>query len=329
MAAAPVIAFGELLMRLDTHGHERFVQSDGFRTTFTGGEANVAVALTQWGLPARLVSRVPDHDIGTACLNHFRRYGVETDLVLRGGERLGILFVETGASQRGSRVIYDRLHSSLRSIDPGELNWNAILDGAGWFHFTGTAPALGANVVEALRDGLATARERDVPVSFDCSFRSTLWSEDQAAEILPPLLEYVDVFVGSARDAQTFFGVPGEGEESMAGMAAKYDLRAVAYTERIVAPTGINTYSASLRLDGCTYVSPALDVAVVDRIGTGDAFTAGLIRGLILEDPPQRTLDFSVAAAVLKHTVPGDFALLSVEEIQQLLDGPGVGSVRR
>ncbi|QDU35793.1 2-dehydro-3-deoxygluconokinase [Maioricimonas rarisocia] len=327
--AAPVIAFGELLMRLDTHGHERFVQADGYRTTFTGGEANVAVALAQWGLPARLVSRVPDHDIGTACLNHFRRYGVDTDLVVRGGERLGILFVETGASQRGSRVIYDREHSALRSIEPTELDWPAILDGAGWFHFTGTAPALGDNVLTALREGLTAARGLGVPVSFDCSFRSTLWSEQQAAEILPPLLEYVDVFVGSERDAQTFFGIDQTGEASMAAMNETYGLRAVAYTHRTVQPTGINRYSAELFLEGTTYASPIVDVSVVDRIGTGDAFTAGLIRGLLLEESPQRTVDFAVAAAILKHTIPGDFALLSVEEVERFLDGSGAGYVLR
>lgn len=328
-SSRPVITFGELLMRLDAPGERRLVQADSFDVSFTGGEANVAVALAQWGLPARIVSKVPEHELGEACLNHFRRYGADVQNVIRGGERLGILFVEMGASQRGGKVVYDRLQTGFRSLRPGELDWEAILIDAGWFHFTGTAPAVGEHVREVLREGLAAAKRLKVPVSFDCSFRSTLWSEKEAAEVFPSLMEYVDMFIGSSRDAELFFGVTDDGRESLSSLQQKYGLACVAYTERRVEPTGINHYSALVLDGGEFYASPTYAIQVVDRIGAGDAFAAGLIRGRLLGQLSRDTVEFATAAAVLKHSIPGDFALLRVGEIDQLARGGAVGQIRR
>lgn len=326
---SPVVTFGELLLRLDAPDRKRIVQADSLAVSFTGGEANVAVALAQWGLPARIVSRVPDHELGRACVNHFRRYGADVSEVLRGGERLGILFVEPGASQRGSKVIYDRMQTSFRTLQPGDLDWEGILDDAGWLHFTGTAPAVGEGVREVLREGLTAARRKGVPISFDCSFPSSLWSVDEAAQVFPPLMEFVDLFVGSERDAVQFFGIDETGPESLAALRDRYGLQSVAYTQRAVSPTGTHRYSATVLEGDELCRGPEYEIDVVDRIGTGDAFAAGLIRGRLLGHPLSGTVRFATAAAVLAHSIPGDFALLSAEEVERLADGTDVGHVRR
>lgn len=325
----PVVCFGELLLRLDAPRYERLVQAATLTPTFTGGEANVAVALSQWGFTTKMVSRVPNHEIGDACLNQLRRYGVDVTEVQRGGDRLGLLFVETGASQRGSKVIYDRLHTSFRTLDPAEFDWPAILHATAWFHFTGTAPAIGDNVRQALREALACARERNIPVSFDCSFRSTLWSLEDARRVLPPLLEYVDVYFGSESDLATFFNVSETGLEGIEAFRRRYGLRTVAFTERTASETGVNRYWGRLASDRGTADSRAYEIEVVDRIGAGDAFAAGVIRGELRGDSLPATVEFAVAASVLKHTIPGDFALVSESEVIVLAEGAATVRVQR
>ncbi len=324
-----VVTFGELLMRLDTPGKRRFVQSDSLGISFTGGEANVAVALARWGLPTRMVSKVPSHDLGEACLDSLRRYGVATDHVLRGGDRLGLLFVEGGMAPRPTRVIYDRLHTSFREMQAGEIDWSAILAEARWLHVTGTAPAFGSGTRSVLREALDQAAGHGVTVSFDCSFRSSLWSASEAAEVFCDLMQYVDVFIGSERDAQTFFGVPGSGDASLHGLREKFGLQTVAYAHRTESSHGTSSYSACVLHGDQLVTTRPIEGIVVDRIGMGDAFAAGLIRGLIMDRPTQETADFAVAAGVLTQTLPGDFCLVSVDEVNELARDQTGGQVRR
>ncbi|MDX1967767.1 MAG: sugar kinase [Planctomycetaceae bacterium] len=328
-AIGPIVCFGEALMRLDAPGFQRFVQADSFQASFTGGESNVAVAAALWGLTSRMVSKVPAHDLGDACVNYYRRYGVDTRFMARGGDRLGIFFVENGRSQRGPRVIYDRSGSSFRQISPADFAWDQILDGASWFHFSGTAPALGEPVRNALRTALRECRERRIPVSFDCSYRSALWSVAEAAVAFQPLMEFVDVYLGSEQDARQFFGITTSGEQNQRDLRNLFGFRCVAYTTRDVTATGINHYSASILVGDELVTTPVFEIDVVDRIGAGDALTAGVIRGLLLQESPEVLTAFAMAAAVLKHSVPGDFALLGIDEIRQFAAGGSLAKVRR
>ncbi len=327
--AKSVVTFGELLLRLDTRGYERFVQSEGFGARYTGGEANVAAELAQWGVETFAVSKVPDHEIGQACVNYLRRFSINTDWVLRGPGRLGVLYVETGASQRSSKVVYDRDHTCFRGIRRGELDWDAILRGKDWFHFTGTAPALGPNVLAALKDGLRAAKRKKVTVSFDCNYRSTLWKHEEAARVLKGLMEYVDVFVGTHHDARTMFGIDAQPAESAALLRRRFGFRAVAYTLREGASASANRFGGLLcDAKGCD-VSRSYDMQMVDRIGGGDAFTGGLIYSMLFRLPRRRMIEFAAAAGCLKHTIPGDFNLVSINEVQALADGDATGRIRR
>jgi len=324
-----VVTFGELLLRLDTPGHERFVQAESFVARYTGGEANVAAELAQWGVSSFAVSKVPDHEIGQACVNYLHRFNIDTDWVLRGPGRLGILYVETGASQRPSKVIYDRDHSCFRGLRRGELDWDAILRGKDWFHFTGTAPALGPNVLAVLKDALSAAKRRGVAVSFDCNFRSTLWSRAEAARVLKSLMPFVEVFIGTHHDARALFGIEAEPAESAALLRRRFGFRAVAYTLREGASASVNRFGGLLcDAKGCD-VSRRYEMQMVDRIGGGDAFSGGLIYGLLQRWSRRRTIEFAAAAGCLKHSIPGDFNLASVAEVQQLVTSGESGKVQR
>jgi len=325
----PIVCFGEALMRLDTPGFERFVQASGFQASFTGGEANVAVSAALWGLSSRMVSKVPAHDLGDACINYYRRYGVDTQYMARGGDRLGIFFVENGRSQRGPRVIYDRVASSFRTVTAEDFDWDLILESASWFHFSGTAPALGPAVQSQLLTALKACRDRRIVVSFDVGYRSALWTIEDAKRGYAPLMEYVDVLIGSEQDATTFFGITSTGEQNHRDFAQAFGLQVVAYSDREVSQTGLHRYAAQVLIGEELVKTPVYEIDVVDRIGTGDAFTAGLIRGQLLNHTPQETTAFAMAAAVLKHSIPGDFALLSVAEIEHFAQGGSLAKVRR
>ena len=327
-ARKSLVAFGDLLL-LDTKGHERFVQSGEFVARYTGGEANVAAALSQWGVDAFAVSKVPDHELGQACVNYLRRFAINTDWVLRGPGRIGILYVETGASQRPSKVVYDRDHTCFRGIRRGELDWNAVLRGRDWLHFTGTAPALGSSVLAVLKDGLRAARRKGVTVSFDCNYRSALWSRKEASRVLAGLMEFVDVFIGTHHDARTLFGIDAEPAESAAQVRRQFGFRAVAYTLREGGSASVNRFSGLLCDAGGCDVSRAYDMQMVDRIGGGDAFSAGLIYALLMGWPRRRSIEFAAAAGCLKHSIPGDFNLVSVEEVRELAEKGESGRVRR
>ena len=333
-----VVTFGELLLSLSSKSHQRLVQAEEFVVRYTGAEANVAVSLAQLGFEAFAVSKVPAHEIGQACINTLRRYGVHTDYIVRGGDRLGLLYMEVGASDRPTKVIYDRSPSSIRQLRPGEIDWDAILAGKDWFHFSGTAPALGKEVVEALTAGLAAARRLGVSVSCDCNYRSKLWSMEEAGRALASLLPYANVVICGKDDPQKIFGlVPvreglpqAEHEQQMAELLRqRFNLDAVAMTFREAVSASVNGWSAMLcRQDGCRR-SRRYEIQIVDRVGGGDAFAAGLIFGLLSDYPPQQAIDFAAAAACLKHSVPGDFNLVSREEVEQLLTGGQSGRVQR
>jgi len=324
-----VLTFGELLLRLDTPGFERFVQAESFAARYTGGEANVAVALAQWGVPAFAVSKVPAHEIGQACVNMLRRYGVNTDHVLRGGDRLGILYVETGASQRGSKVIYDRADTSFRTLKRGELDWKAILSGRRWLHITGTAPALGENVRAVVREGVRAAKRLGVTVSLDVNYRASLWPVSEARRVLGGLLRDVDVFIGTPHDAAALFDIGGEPAASARALRKRFGLRAVAYTVRAGAGASSGSLAGLLCDAGGVCESRRHEMQFVDRIGGGDAFTAGLICGMLKRWPARRTIEFAAAAGCLKHSIPGDFNLVSLQEVEALAGGGATGRVQR
>jgi 2-dehydro-3-deoxygluconokinase len=333
-----VVTFGELLLSLSVKNHQRLVQAEEFVARYTGAEANVAVSLAQLGCEAFAVSKVPAHEIGQACINTLRRYGVRTEYIVRGGDRLGVLYMEVGASDRPTKVIYDRAPSSIRQIRPGELDWDAILTGKDWFHFSGTAPALGKEVVETLTAGLTAARRLGVNVSCDCNYRSKLWSMEEAGRGLTALLPYANVVICGKDDPQRIFGIAperaglpqAEHEQHMAELLRqRFKLDCVAMTFREAISASVNGYSAMLcRQDGC-HRSRRYEIQIVDRVGGGDAFAAGLLFGLLSDFQPQQTIDFAVAAACLKHSVPGDFNLVSREEVEQLLSGGQSGRVQR
>ena len=338
-----MVGFGELMMRLNPPGNERFVQADEFEVRYTGAEANVAVMLAGLGLVTYAVSRVPAHELGQACINYVRRFGVNTDFVVRGGDRLGIFYLETGAAQRGSKVIYDRDHSSIRDASPAEFDWGAILEGADWLHFSGTAPALGANVQAVLIDGLRAARARNVTVSCDLNYRAKLWSPAEAQRIMTGIMEYVDVLIGNEEDAAKVFGITAEGSDALRGSLVVDSYQGVA--EKLVARFGFRYVGTSLRrsvsasingwagllYDGKTHhLSRSYEInPIVDRVGGGDSFTAGLIYGLLKGMDKQTCIEFATAASCLKHSIPGDFNLLSLDEIDALLSGDASGRVQR
>jgi 2-dehydro-3-deoxygluconokinase len=289
----------------------------------------VAVALAQWGVETFAVSKVPPHEIGQACVNMLRRYGVNTDHVLRGGDRLGILYVETGASQRASKVIYDRARTSFRTLKQGELDWKAILSGRDWLHITGTAPALGENVRRVVRDGLRTAKRLGVTVSLDVNYRASLWPVSEARRVLGGLLRDVDVFVGTTHDAAALFGISGEPAESANALRTRFGLRAVAYTLRSGDGASGGSLAGLLCDSKGIHESRRHAMQFVDRIGGGDAFTAGLIYGMVRKWRGTECIEFATASGVLKHSIPGDFNLAGLDEVKALAAGDGSGRIKR
>ncbi len=343
--AHKVVTFGEIMLRLSTPAFSRFVQAQSFDMTFGGGEANVAVALANYGLDSYFLCKLPQHEIGQAALNHLRRFGVQCRYVIRGGDRVGIYFLETGASQRASKVIYDRAHSALSQMQKDEVNWQEIFDGAAWFHWTGITPALGAKARECVKCACEAAKEANVTISCDLNFRKKLWSEREAQAFMQPLMEYVDVCIANEEDAEKSLGLKaGESdvesaeleEQSYFEMARrlknKYDFQAVAITLRESFSASRNGWSAILLDDrDCPVPSRSrrYDIQLIDRVGGGDAFASGLIYGLLANENSKEALEFAVAASCLKQTIPGDFNLVTVEEVEKLATGSGSGRVER
>lgn len=341
---AKVITFGELLLRLSPPGYRRFTQADRFDVYYGGAEANVAVSLANFGVSAAFVSKVPSHTIGQAAVNALRQSGVDTACVLRGGEKLGIYYLEQGASQRPSQVIYDRKHSSIAEASPGEFDWKNILERAEWFHFTGITPALGDNVAEICREACEKAKELGVTISCDLNYRKKLWSSEKARDIMTSLVKYVDVCIANEADAKDVFGLelPGtnvekgvldlEGYKYVAReLHHRYGCKTVAITLRKSITANENNWSGLLyesRHD-LLYVSREYPIHLVDRVGGGDSFAAGLIYSLLENKDMQAVIEFAAAASCLKQTIPGDMNCVTVSEVEALASGNMSGRVQR
>ena len=340
-----VVTFGEIMLRLSAPGFSRFVQAQSFDATFGGGEANVAVSLANYGLNSYFVSKLPKHEIGQSAVNHLRRYGVNTNYIKRDGERVGIYFLESGASQRASKVVYDRSNAAVTDVNLDDFNWDEIFDNCDWFHWTGITPALGSKAQEVLKFALKIAKEKNVKVSCDLNFRKKMWTTAQAQSVMKPLMEYVDVCIANEEDAEKSLGekagetnveqasIDEEGYFKLAKhLKEKYNFEAVAITLRESHSASRNGWSALL-LDekGCSepYRSKKYDIQIVDRVGGGDSFASGLIYGLLHYENTMQSLEFAVGASCLKQTIPGDFNLVSVEEVEKLIKGDGSGRVER
>lgn len=342
-----VVTFGEIMLRLATPGYQRFIQSNSLNATFGGGEANVAVSLANYGIPAEFVTRLPQNDIAEWALSELRKYRVGTSYIARGGERVGIYFLETGAVARSSKVVYDRANSSIADIKPGTINWREVLKDAQWFHWTGITPALSQGAAESCLEAIKVANELGVTVSTDLNFRKNLWKYGKSAsEVMPALVEGCDIILGNEEDAEKVFGIKPEGFdvahtggdvnaaefESVCTQLMKRFPRAkkVIITLRGSINANHNTWGGCLYSDKL-YQSRRYDIThIVDRVGGGDSFMGGLIYGLIsYPQDDQKALDFAVAASCLKHTVYGDFNLVTVPEVETLMKGDGSGRVSR
>lgn len=342
-----VVTFGEIMLRLATPEHLRFRQARSFNATFGGGEANVAVSLANYGIDVDYVTRLPQNDLGAACAAELRSFGVGTSNIVYGGERLGIYYLETGAVARSSKVVYDRAHSSAATVERGMIDWEQVLAGADWFHWTGITPAISASAAEVCLDACRAANRLGVKVSCDLNYRKNLWKYGKtAAEVMPALVECCDVILGNEEDAEKVFGIKPEGFDAAATqgevdaaafrsvcsqlMARFPRAKKVVITLRGSINADHNTWGGVL-FDGETlYRSPRYDITdIVDRVGGGDSFMGGLIYGLLTYDDDQRALNFAAAASALKHTIYGDFNMVSVAEVENLMKGDGSGRVAR
>ena len=339
------VTFGEVMLRLATPGYERFGQGNMLSATYGGGEANVAVSLANYGLPVSFVTRVPDNDIADACLRELRGFGVDVNDVIRGGNRLGIYFLETGAVSRGSKVIYDRAGSAIAQIEPGMIDWDKVLEGAGWFHWTGITPAISEGAANVCLEAVKKCNEKGITVSCDLNYRKNLWKwGKKASEVMPDLVACTDIVLGNEEDAQMALGIKPEGVDVSAG---KVDADAyLSVSKQIMArfprcKKVITTLRGSINAnhnmwkgvlyDGKTlYKSREYDIThIVDRVGCGDSFMGGLIYGLRVYENDQKALDFAVAASCLKHTIYGDYNRVSVQEVEKLMGGDASGRVAR
>jgi 2-dehydro-3-deoxygluconokinase len=337
-----ILTFGEIMLRLAPEGYYRFVQAASFGATYGGGEANVAISLANFGLDAAFVTRLPKHEIGQAAVNKLREFGVDTSRIVRGGDRIGIYFLEKGASQRPSKVIYDRAGSAIATASPGDFDWNAIFEGASWFHFTGITPALGDNAAALCLEAVKTARDRGLSVSCDLNYRKNLWSREKAGEVMGKLMPYVDLCIANEEDAADVFGIKAKNSEVSAGqinqegyrevakiLADRFGFKQTAITLRESFSANDNNWAAMLYDGGEYYFSKKYSVRIVDRVGGGDSFGAGLIYGNTKGLSSRETLEFAVAASCLKHSIEGDFNLVSVEEVRKLAGGDASGRVQR
>ena len=337
-----IITFGEIMMRLNPEGYVRFVQTEKFEASYAGGEANIAVSLANFGMDAAFVSKVPAHEIGQCAVNELRRYGVDTDLMVRGGDRLGLYFVEKGASQRASKVIYDRAGSAIAKATVEDFDWKKIFDGADWFHFTGITPALGGELPEICLEACKAAKKLGVRISCDLNYRKKLWSREKAGDVMSKLMPYVDVCISNEEDAKDVFGIEAEDTDLNAGkvnhdgyisvarqLAERFGFEKVAITLRGSISASDNEWAAMLYSNGEAFFSPTYRVHIVDRVGGGDSFGGGLIYSLLSGYDDQRTVNFAVAASCLKHSIEHDFNLVSVSEVESLAGGNASGRVQR
>ena len=337
-----VVTFGELMLRLAPENYLRFVQSDKFEATFGGAEANVAVSLANYGFDAQFVSKLPDHEIGQMAINSLRKFGVNTSKIVRGGDRVGIYYCEKGASQRPSKVIYDRANSSIATAKEEDFDWEKIFDGVEWFHWTGITPALSDSVAEITLKACKEAKKRGITISTDLNFRKKLWSKEKAGKVMGELCKYVDYCIANEEDAKDVFGIEADGTDIYSGklnhegyisvaqkLTEKFGFKGVAITLRESLSANDNNWSAMLYTDGKAYFSKKYAMHIVDRVGGGDSFGGGLIYSLLSGFDAQKTIEFAVAASCLKHSVEGDYNMVSVKEVETLAGGDASGRVQR
>ena len=337
-----VITFGEIMLRLAPEGYYRFTQATHLGATFGGGEANVAVSLANFGVDVAYVTKLPKHEIGQSAINELRRYGVNTELIVRGGDRVGIYFLEKGYSQRSSKVIYDRAGSSIASAKAEDFDWDTIFSGSDWFHITGITPALSDSMARISIDAVKAARQRGIVVSFDLNYRNKLWSKVKAGEIMSELCQYVDVCIANEEDAHDVFGISAKDTDVTSGkvnhkayidvarqLQTRFGFKAVAITLRTSISASENNWAGLYYCDEKAYFSPSYHMMIVDRVGGGDSFGAGLIYASLNQMDPQSTIDFAVAASCLKHSIEGDFNQVGVDEVKKLMQGDGSGRVQR
>ena len=338
-----VVTFGEIMMRLQTPDYKRFIQANGFDMIFGGGEANVAVSLANFGLNAHFVTKIPNNPIGEACIAELRKNNVQTNYIARGGERLGIYFVEKGASVRASNVVYDRAYSSISTAQDTDFNWDEIFSGADWFHFTGITPALSDGCAKLCETACIKAKEKGVKISCDLNFRKKLWTTEKAGQVMGSLMKYVNVLIANEEDAEKVFGIKATNTDVTSGalsdegykdvckqLVEKFGFDNVAITLRESISASINDW-AGLLYDGKEfYKSKKYNInPIIDRVGGGDSFGGGLIYAMLSGYNNQDSIDFAVAASCLKHSIEGDFNLVSIKEVETLMKGDGSGRVQR
>ncbi|MBR5051600.1 MAG: sugar kinase [Bacteroidaceae bacterium] len=339
---AKIVTMGEIMLRLSSPGNSRFIQSDSFDVNYGGGEANVAVSLQNYGDEAYFVSKVPEHEIGQAAINSLRRFGVHTDYVVRGGNRLGIYYLETGISLRPSKVIYDRANSSISEAQPSDFDFDAIFKGARGFHWSGITPALSDSAAECVRQACIAAKKAGVVISCDLNYRKKLWTPEKAQSVMRPLMQYVDICIGNEEDAEKCLGYRPDADvengktdaEGYRGifrdMVKEFGFKYVIGTLRESFTASNNGWKAMIYNGDSFYVSHRYEIIpIVDRVGGGDSFSAGIIHCLANGMPQEKALEFAVAASALKHTIPGDFNIVSLCEVEALMNGNGNGRVER
>lgn len=339
-----VVTFGEVMMRLAPPGYQRFVQANSFDATYAGGEANVAASLAQYGYDAYFVTKLPPTELGLACKFFLQKYGIKTDYIKMEGGRLGIYFLEAGASQRASKVIYDRKDSAIAQVQPGEFDWPTIFADAAVFHITGITPALGDSAAAVSLEAVQAAKKAGLTVSCDLNFRKNLWSSAKAGAVMSTLMPYVDIAIANEEDAEKVFGIKAENTQLEAGkiddggyrevcrkLVERFGFKKVAITLRESYSASDNGWSAILFDSALNefYKSKKYDIHIVDRVGGGDSFGGGLLYGLLQGMDNQQSIEFAVAASCLKHSIPGDFNLVSVAEVEALMKGDGSGRVQR
>lgn len=337
-----IVTFGEIMLRLMPEGYYRFGQDTKYEATYGGGEANVAVSLANFGEDAYFVSKVPAHDIGQCAINDLRKYGVNTQFIARGGERLGIYYIERGASQRPSKVIYDRAHSSISEATSSDFDWSKIFEDAKWFHFTGITPALSENAAQLCLQACEQAKKYGVMISCDLNYRKKLWTREKAQEVMTKLMKYVDVVIANEEDAQDVFSISASDTDLNSGkvnhegykdvakqLMDKFKFKYVAITLRESISASVNNWAAMI-YDGKEYhFSKKYTMQIIDRVGGGDSFGAGLIYSLVNNKKPKDAIEFAVAASCLKHSIQGDYNRVSVGEVEALANGNGSGRVQR
>jgi 2-dehydro-3-deoxygluconokinase len=335
-----VITFGEVMLRLATPGFTRYSQATHLELTYGGGEANVAVSLANFGIEAAFITRLPKNDIAERAIAELRGLGVNTNHIVRGGERMGIYFLESGASQRASKVTYDRAHSAISEIEPGMVDWATVFADAKWFHWTGITPALSDSAAACVREACEAAKAAGLTVSTDLNYRKKLWSRDKAGQVMGELMPFVDVCIANEEDAESVFKIKGAHVESgviekeayvdvARQLHERFGFKQVAITLRESFSASHNGWSAMLYQNGEAYFSRRHDITIVDRVGGGDSFGAGLIYGALQGMGPQESLQWAVAASCLKHTIPGDYNRVTVAEVEALVGGDASGRVQR